>query len=84
MPYYVLITKSEDQWIDDLVEGDPICMEIRSPENLCIVHKRIKAFRISTVCQTKPWERAWCVQMDQKSLEWTLMAYKWKSGWQMG
>ena len=58
---------SEDQWTDDLVEGDPICMESRSPENLCIVHKRIKAFRISNGYQTKPLERAWCVQMDRKS-----------------
>ena len=42
-------------------------MESRSPENLCIVHKRIKAFRISNACQTKPLERAWSVQIDHKS-----------------
>ena len=67
MPYYELTAKSEDQWTNDLVEGDSICMESRSPENLCIVHKRTKAFRISNVYQTKPLERAWRVQMDQKS-----------------
>lgn len=44
-------------------------MESRSPENLCIVHKRIKASRISNACQTKPLERAWSVQVDHKSTE---------------
>ena len=44
-------------------------MESRSPENLCIVHKRIKAFRISNACQIKPLERAGSVQVDHKSTE---------------
>ena len=39
-------------------------MESRSPENLCIVHKRIKVFRISNACETKPLERAGNVQVD--------------------
>ncbi len=53
-------------------------MESRSPENLCIVHKRIKAFRISNACQTKPLERAGSVQVDHKQQKSTLQAYKWK------
>lgn len=44
-------------------------MESRSPENLCIVHKRIKAFRISNACQIKLLERAGSVQVDHKSTE---------------
>ena len=44
-------------------------MESRSPENLCIVHKRIKAFRISNAYQTKPLERAGSVQVDHNSTD---------------
>ena len=44
-------------------------MESRSPENLCIVHKRIKVSSISNACQTKPLERAGSVQIDHECTE---------------
>ena len=44
-------------------------MERRSPENLCIVHKRIKVSSISNACQNKAREEAESVQIDHKSTE---------------
>ena len=44
-------------------------MESRSPENLCIVHKRIEVSSISNACQTKPLERAGSVQIEHEFTE---------------
>ena len=60
-------------------------MESRSPKNLCIVHKRIKAFRISNACQSKPLERAGSVQVDHKAtaIDVEGLQVEADSGWQM-
>lgn len=59
----------KDKGAIEMFEGDFTCMERRSPENLCIVHKRIKVSSISNACQIKPLEEAESVQIDHKSTE---------------